>query len=343
MTQLAQSTGAVVPPQPDDSTDKFPRGHEVEKATQPSLGWRGIAWATGGIAGGLAVAWFIFFGPGESGSRSEWFFGTVVCCAMAASLYQTLVVMRQTRQDAADATAHLRQELAAAEQRTARELTQIQQMHRTSLGAQQQQHRSELESVQQLHRNEVESLQQLHRSQIQTQRELHQTEMAGQRQLGDSQRELLREQLQKQAMVDVSRAVGAHARTLATLWDRGATILRIDDRDEREQAMNPVFAQIGQVVNDFSVELSNAQLVVDDDRLRRMLDDVNAAVLLAIQVAEDVQTAVLEGREPQPNPIPEAQRLLHQRASEARHLAWELLRNRLDDAKPEAKPDVTPE
>jgi hypothetical protein len=91
-------------------------------------------------------------------------------------------------------------------------------------------------------------------------------------------------QLQKQAMIDVSRTIGAHTQTLATLWNQGASVLRIEDREEREDAMNPIFEQISQTVNDFSVELANAHLLVEDDRLHQALNSVNEAVLMAIRV-----------------------------------------------------------
>jgi len=49
---------------------------------------------------------------------------------------------------------------------------------------------------------------------------------------------------------------------------------------------------------------------------------------------EDVHLAVVDGRELHPNPIPSAQRLMHEKAADARHLAWDLLRNSLEDGAP---------
>jgi hypothetical protein len=63
---------------------------------------------------------------------------------------------------------------------------------------------------------------------------------------------------------------------------------------------------------------------------------VNAAVLMAIRVAEDVHVAVAEGRAPDPNPIPPVQRLMHETAAQARHVAWDLLRTGLDNGGPQA-------
>jgi hypothetical protein len=159
---------------------------------------------------------------------------------------------------------------------------------------------------------------------------LHRAELEAQREQARVERIHLVELQQKQAMIDVSRAVSAHTRMLATLWNQGASILRIDDRDERERAMAPIFEQIGQVVNDFSVELANAQLLVRDDDLHEALDRVSEAVLMAIRVAEDVHVAAVEGRALHPSPIPPVQRLMQNRAAEARRLAWDLLRTSLD-------------
>jgi hypothetical protein len=161
---------------------------------------------------------------------------------------------------------------------------------------------------------------------------LHRAEMEAQRELARIERIHLLGQLQKQAMIDVSRAITAHTQMLATLWNQGAGILRIEERDEREDAMNPIFEQISQTVNDFSVELANAHLLVEDDRLHQALNSVNEAVVMAIRVAQDVHVAIVEGRAPQPSPIPPVQHLMQTRAAEARRLAWDLVRSGLNDS-----------
>jgi hypothetical protein len=159
---------------------------------------------------------------------------------------------------------------------------------------------------------------------------LHRAEMETQRQLARIERNHQRDQLQKQAIIEVSRAVGAHTQMLATLWNEGASTLRVEDRGEREDAMRPIFEQISQVVNDFSVELDSAHLLIEDDRLHHALHRINEAALMAIRVAEEVHVAVVDGREPQPNPVPAVQQLMRTRAAEARRLAWDLLRTGLD-------------
>jgi hypothetical protein len=261
-------------------------------------GWRGLGWLTCGVASSVAIGWFIFVSPGESGPKAEWFFGAVVFAVVLVAMWQTVTIQRQASRYLAEAAEHLRKEFVAAEERAAREVA----------------------ITRRLHQEEMEAQQSLHRTQMEAQRELARVE-----------RSHLLKLLQKQATIEVSRAVGTHTQLLATLWNEAARILLIDDPDQRELAIGPIFEKISQAVNDFSVELSNAHLIVDDDKLHHALDRVSEAALKAVQVAEEVHLAVVDGQTPQPNPIPPVQRLMHQRAAEARHLAWELLRTGLDD------------
>jgi hypothetical protein len=159
----------------------------------------------------------------------------------------------------------------------------------------------------------------------------HRAELEAQQELARVERLHLVNQVQKQALIEVSRTVNGHTRLLATLWNEAASILGIEDSDERELAMNPIFEQISQVVNEFSVEVGNAHLLIEDDRLHRALDRVNEAVLMGIRVAEDVHDAVVQRNAPHLNPVPPVQRLMQSRAAEARHLAWSLLRAGLDE------------
>lgn len=272
---------------------------QVPVSQRPSrFSWRGIGWFACGAAGTLAIAWFIVLSPGEIGSKAQWFFGAVVFCVVMVSMWQLLTIQRRARRDAVEAAERHRTELAAAEERAMRELAMTQRLHRTQMEAQQRMHHAEME----------------------TQRELARVEHSH-----------LIKQLQKQAMIEVSRAVNVHTQMLATLWNQGAGVLRIEDRDEREQAMNPIFEQISQVVTGFSVEITNAHLLVEDDRLHRALDHVNEAALMAIRVAQDVYDAVVDGQAPQPNPVPAMQQLMHTRAAEARRLAWDLVRAGLEN------------
>jgi hypothetical protein len=215
-------------------------------------------------------------------------------------MWQTINIQRQANQHAAEAAERLSTELVAAEERAARELAMTRALHRV----------------------EMEAREKVFRAEVEAQRELARVE-----------RVHLINQLQKQAMVEVSRAVNGHTQMLANLWNEGARILRIEDRDEREQAMNPIFEQISRVVNDFSVEVSNANLLIEDDRLNRALSQVNEAAAMAIRVAADVHDAVVDGRTPKPDSIRTVQRLMQTRAAEARRLAWELLRHGLEDTR----------
>jgi hypothetical protein len=180
---------------------------------------------------------------------------------------------------------------------------------------------------------ELELTQRLHKAELDSQQKSHRAEMDAHRQRAELERRHLLNQLQKQAVIEVSRAVNLQTQMLATLWNRGAGILHSTNRDEREQAMLPIFEQIGQVVNDFSVELANAHQIVDDTRLDRALESVSEAVLLGIRVAQEVCDDIVDGRATEPNPVPAVQRLMQEKAAEARRLAWNLLRTGLDAAR----------
>jgi hypothetical protein len=294
---------------------------KLTRQTEPPRGavgrWPGLGWLTCGVVGTVAIVWFIFGSPGESGSKAEWFFGAVVFGAVLVAMWQTaniqrqaVDIQRQATQNAAEAAERLRKELVAAEERSARAL----ELTRTS-------HQAEMDARQTLHRAEMDARQTLHRA-----------EMDAQSELARMERSHLLKRLQKQAMIEVSRAVSAHTQMLATLWNEAARVLRVEDRDERQWAMNPIFEQISQVVNDFSVELGNAHLLIEDNRLHHALDRVNEAAVMAVRVAEDIHVAVIDGHTPQPNPIRSVQRLMYERAAEARRLAWDLLRTGLDDS-----------
>ncbi len=284
-------------------------------------GWRGIGWLSCGAAGGLAIAWFILLAPGEAGSKSDWFFGATVLCAVLVVMWQTVNAQRQANARAATAADRLRRELAAAEKRMARERAMAEERWARERASAEERSSRELALTQKLHTAALES-----------ERKAHRAELDAQRQQAALERTHLLNQLQKQAVIEVSRAVSLHTQMLATLWNRGAGILHSTDRDEREQAMLPIFEQIGQVVNDFSVELANAHQIVDDTRLDQALESVNEAVLMGIQVAQDVCDDIVEGRATEPNPIPAVQRLMYEKAAEARRLAWDLLRTGLAGA-----------
>ncbi len=315
MTEVVESSTA------DDQSERGEVGASAQSGTGSDRGgtgifaaidgWRGIGWLSCGVAGGLAVAWFILFAPGESGTKSDWFFGAAVLVAAAVVMWQTVNVQRQANQRAAEAADLLRLQMAVAEQRSIRERADVEKRSARDLAAAEERSARELAQI----------------------RELHRAEMDAHRRQAALERTHLLHQLQKQAVIEVSRAVSLHTNMLATLWNRGASILDNTDRSEREQAMLPIFEQIGQVVNDFSVELANAHQIVDDSRLNEALEGVNEAVLMGIQVAQDVCDDIVEGRSTQPNPIPSVQRLMYEKAADARRLAWDLLRTGLNDAR----------
>jgi hypothetical protein len=314
VTGLAQFPSAAEESERDEriaSTEQLVSPRAPVSREPRRLSWRTVAWFAWGIAGAVAIAWFIVVSPGEIGSKAEWFFGAVVFFVALVSMWQVAAIQRVVRREAAEAAERHRRELTASEERAMRELAMTQRMHRT----------------------QMESQQRMHDTQMESQQRMHDAEMDTQRELARIERGQLVSQLQKQAVIEVSRSVNSHTQLLSSLWNHGASILLIEDGDEREHAMRPIFEQISQVVNDFSIEVSNAHLLVDDDRLHRALDHVNEAALMAIRVAEDVYDAVVQGHEPGSNPIPDVQRLMQTRAAEARHLAWELLRAALDEGR----------
>lgn len=317
MTELAQdisddeSTSAAgeFDQEPASSNEAEP-DHAHSKRFATGSAQKGLVLVLGAGLAVLVIAWMVMFSPGQTGSRADWFFGAAVFALGVVTVWQTQTIHRRAARDAAEAAERLRAELAAAEVRAARQLALQRSLHETEREAQRELAHAELEAHRNVARAELDAL----------------------RDLARVERDHLLAQQQKLAVTEVSRAVNAHTHLLARLWDDSARILGMADRAERERAMRPIFEQIAQVVKDFSVELANAQLLVADDRLQRALLRVNEAVLAALRVAEDMHAAVVEGDPPQPNPVPAAQRLLYERAAEARHLAWQLLRTSLDDS-----------
>ncbi|MDT5332365.1 MAG: hypothetical protein QOF31_3662, partial [Mycobacterium sp.] len=160
MTGLVQSTRAAedseranvsTPAEPMQLAMPVRRGPRWLAAIE---GWRGIGWFACGVAGIVAIAWFIFLSQGEIGSKADWFFGAVVFCIVMVTMWQTLSIQRQANQNAADAAERLRVELAAAEERSARELALVQTLHRVEMQAKEKSHRAELEAERELARVE---------------------------------------------------------------------------------------------------------------------------------------------------------------------------------------------
>jgi hypothetical protein len=296
MTGIVQTPHTGELPAPGDDYVRSAQIDEPEPIRAHVAGVLG--WALAAAVGLAATVWFIVFGPGESGSKAQWFFGATVLVAVSVSLWQTHRTIRRAAQDAAAADERRTRELAAAQESFRRELALIRSIHEAQLDAQ---------------------------------RELSRAELTAQVELARVERVQLLAQQQRMAMIEVSRAVNAQTQALSALWNQSAAVLQIADAEKRAAAMNPVFDQIARVVNEFSVELANAHLLIDDDRIHRALDRVNDAVLTALHVAEDVHTAVIDGAEPRAAAVTSAQRLMHDRAAEARHLAWTLLRAGLDD------------
>ena len=151
-------------------------------------GWRGIGWFATGVAGSVAIVWFIFVSRGEIGSKADWFFGAVVFCVVMVTMWQTLNIQRQANQNAAHAEERHRMELASAEEHAAR------------------------------------------------------AEIGSAARAGPMSSAFIWLISCKQAHRGVAH-VNGHTQLLATLWNQAASILSIDDLDEQELAMNPIFSR----------------------------------------------------------------------------------------------------
>jgi hypothetical protein len=301
---------------------------ELDRSAQPRVSdrepgwfvaidrWRGIGELSLGFAIGIVIVWFFCFSHLVVRPNSDWVVGAGAFAAVAVVLWQAnriqrqaQEVQRQAKDDAHEAAERLARELAAAQEGLRREFAAAQEGLRREFAAAEARSAGELAHA----------------------RELHRVELDAQKELARIQRVHLLELQQKQALAEVSRAVSAHTHMLATLQNQGAKILAIQDRAERELAMDAIMEQLGRVVQDFLVELGNAHLLIEDDRVHEALDRVNAVALKAVGVAEDVRVAVVEGYEPDPNPIPPVQELMQTRAADARNLAAELLRTGNED------------
>ena len=82
MTELVQSTRAAEDSERSDVSGAQP----APMAVPHRLGWRGVWWFACGVAGTLAIVWFIIFSRGEIGSEAEWFFGAVVLCVVMVTM-----------------------------------------------------------------------------------------------------------------------------------------------------------------------------------------------------------------------------------------------------------------
>jgi hypothetical protein len=142
LTELAQSARTVELPDPGEVSDSVDPTQQVGSGRRRTRrfaavgGWRTVGWLACGVAGALAIAWFIFFSPVEVGSKAEWFFGAVVFVVVLVTTWQTITIQRQAKHDAAQMAERLRQQLAAAEARSARELALAQTLHRAEMDAQ---------------------------------------------------------------------------------------------------------------------------------------------------------------------------------------------------------------
>jgi hypothetical protein len=237
-----------------------------------------------------AALWIVRW---DVGSKAEWFSGAGAFAAVAVALWQTRNLQRQAQDDIREAHERLRNELAAAEERSSREL---------------------------------EAAEQRSARELQNARELHQVELNAQRELARVQRVHLREQEFKLALIRVSKAINAYTHELATLTEQGSRAVDLREKQDREDALLAVSEKLGTLLVDVSLEIQGAHMLTRNDDLHGALDDVNAAMMFGPQAEVAFRNAVIaQGRLPQPNPIPFAQKRMQEVIGNARRLAGELL------------------
>lgn len=153
----------------------------------------------------------------------------------------------------------------------------------------------------------------------------HQIELDHQRDLAREQRIHLAEQQQKVALAQISRAVDAHAHTLARLWNQGAKIREISDPAVRLEKLDVLSEECSLVAKSAVQEIVMAHMLVQHDELHDALDNVNRAIEQGIYAEMAVRQTIAAGRAPNPNPIPAVQALMSDRMAETWRLAAQLL------------------
>ena len=169
MTEVVESSTADQSERGEVRDSPEPEARPVSDCSNSSMfaaidGWRGVGWLSCGVAGGLAIAWFILLAPGQTGAKSDWFFGAAVLVAAMVVMWQTANVQRQANRRAAEATDRLRHAMAVAEQRSIRDRVEAEQRSAGELAAAEERAARELAQTRELHRAEMESRQKSHRA-----------------------------------------------------------------------------------------------------------------------------------------------------------------------------------
>ncbi|MCV7289407.1 hypothetical protein H7J87_29175 [Mycolicibacterium wolinskyi] len=218
--------------------------------------------------------------------------------AVVVALWQSVVIRRQAKDDAAEAATRFQAEIEAANTRT----------------------------VQEVEAAERRSARELTHS-----RELHEVEMANQRELARIQRVQLLEQSQKQQVVVLNRAVDALGHQLAKLWNEGTKIARLDKYEDRVNGMDQLSKELSLAAKNMVQEIAAAHLLVQRQEIHDALDNLNLAGQNAMYVEMQLREAYVAGRQLNPSPIPGAMELIHQRMRVVWTLAADLLRTGYDD------------
>lgn len=172
---------------------------------------------------------------------------------------------------------------------------------------------------------ELEAATERHQIELEAAAERHQIELDHQRELAREQRIHLSEQQQKVALAEVSRAVDAHAHTLARLWSRGAKILKIEDPEIRLEQLDALSEECSLAAKSAVQEVVMAQMLVQHDQLHDALDRVIEAIEAGVYTEMAVRESIAARVPPRPNPIPDVQALMSDRTAATWRLAAELL------------------
>ena len=137
----------------------------------------------------------------------------------------------------------------------------------------------------------------------------------------------LLEQRQKQALIEVSRAVAKHTYLMDTLWGQAAQLGRSTVTEhEREWWFGPITEKLGEAAENTAMECANAQMLMEHEQLIAAVEQIRDAADKGMQAAKCVREQVISGRPPDPNAIPYAISFMRETVKVARVWATDLLR-----------------
>lgn len=173
---------------------------------------------------------------------------------------------------------------------------------------------------------ELTSARELHAAEMKAADDRHQAELEAQRELARVQRLHLREQEFKLALIRVSRAANAFTHELATLIEQGRRVVKMQSRQEREDALLPISERLDLLAQDVALEINGAHMLTINDQLHEALDNVNVTVLEGPQVEMAFRDAIINaGQTPNPGPVIRLMARVQGVLGDTRRLAGRLL------------------